>query len=267
VTLVSDNLLNAESVLFVHAHPDDETISTGGLIAEFVARGATITLVTATRGEQGEVVAGPLSGLAGTPELAEVRELELDAAATALGVHERFWLGQQPARTAGRNQRKYADSGMTWITTDLAGPADNVSADALVSAPLQEVTADVTALIHYLKPVLVISYDHGGGYGHPDHVRMHDAVLAACRETGVAFAEVTPTPADDVDWFALDKHLVTVTNALRCYATQLTVDGSSIVHSGGQRQPITASAGLRLRDRRGVHFPATALSQTPSNVG
>ncbi|WP_104100389.1 PIG-L family deacetylase [Cryobacterium sp. M96] len=257
------------TVLFVHAHPDDETIATGALIAEMAARGIRVSLLTATRGEQGEVVKGLLSGLAGTDALTRERERELARAAAALGIGlaDRFWLGTPPARAAGLAPRAYRDSGMTWIRPGLAGPADDIDGDALVRAPLAEVTADVAALIGRLRPALVISYDNGGGYGHPDHVRMHEAALAGSRAAGVAFAEVVQVGVDGAtsgagvagvagagagagaaEWFDLSAHLATVTAALRCHASQLTVDegGGHIVHSGGQREPIITVVGLRL---------------------
>ncbi|WP_233199217.1 PIG-L family deacetylase [Cryobacterium sp. M23] len=244
----------------MHAHPDDETIATGALIAEMAARGIRVSLLTATRGEQGEVVRGPLSVLEGTDALTRERERELACAAAALGIGfaDRFWLGTPPARAAGLAPRAYRDSGMTWIRPGLAGPADDIDGDALVRAPLAEVTADVAALIGQLRPALVISYDNGGGYGHPDHVRMHEAALAGSRAAGVAFAEVVQVGVDGAtsdargagaaEWFDLSAHLATVTAALRCHASQLTVDegGGHIVHSGGQREPIITASGLRL---------------------
>ena len=237
------------AVLLVHAHPDDETLTTGALAAELVARGTRVSLLTASRGERGEVVAGPLSGLEGTEELARVREDELDRAAEILGIADRFWLGQAPARAAGREQRSYRDSGMSWIREGLAGPATDVGADALSIAPLAEVTADVAALIEQLRPALVISYDHGGGYGHPDHVRMHEATLAACLAGQTPFAEIVLEPATDAEWLDLEAQRAVTTAALRCYRSQLTVtgDGMHLVHSGGQREEITTSIGLRAR--------------------
>lgn len=233
------------SVLFVHAHPDDETISTGALIAELVARGIRVTLLTATRGERGEVVAGPLTALEGTTELALERERELQRATDALGVAERFWLGQAPARAASWGRRRYRDSGMEWIRPGLAGPASDVDDDALVRAPLQEVVQDLRALMQHLTPSLVVSYDNGGGYGHPDHVRVHEATVQASQECGIRCAEIVAAPGTDVDWFDLEGRLATVTDALRQHASQLTVDGTDIVHSGGQREAITTSIGLR----------------------
>jgi len=235
------------SVLVVHAHPDDETISTGALIAELVERGIRVALLTATRGERGEVVAGPLSVLEGTDALSRERERELHGAVRALGISAHFWLGRSPARAESLAARHYLDSGMTWINPGLAGPATDVADDALVRAPLAEVTDDVGALIAHLQPSLVISYDHGGGYGHPDHVRVHDATRAAARSLNTPFAEIRQQADADGEWFDLERHLATVTAALRCHASQLTVEGIELVHSGGQREAITTSVGLRTR--------------------
>jgi len=235
------------SALFVHAHPDDETIGTGGLIAYLSSRGIRVTLVTATRGERGEVVAGPLSALVGTVALAEERERELKRASVTLGVNEGFWLGEAPARTHGQPERRYRDSGMEWIRPGLAGPAADSEADALARAPLNEVTADLVAVLQSVQPSLVISYDATGGYGHPDHVRVHDAALAASRSLAIPYAEIIHLPEADAEWFDLDSQRGTLVEALRCHASQLTVDGDDIVHSGGQRDPIRPSIGLRLR--------------------
>src|SRR6195952_6033504 len=76
------------TVLLLHAHPDDETLGTGALMARLVAEGVRVVLITGTRGERGEVVPGPLKHLEGTPELAEVRVAELAAAMAALRVSD-----------------------------------------------------------------------------------------------------------------------------------------------------------------------------------
>jgi N-acetyl-1-D-myo-inositol-2-amino-2-deoxy-alpha-D-glucopyranoside deacetylase len=282
------------SVLFVHAHPDDETITTGALIAELVARGTRVSLLTLTRGERGEVVPGvvvpgvavpgvavpgvavpgvAVPGAAGDPQgtdaLTREREAELRRAIVALGIAAHFWLGALPARAPGLAPRRYRDSGMRWLRPGVAGPALDNGVDgmdgvnsangvdgigdsaALTAAPLDDVTADIRALLETLRPDLVVSYDDEGGYGHPDHVRAHHAALAACRAGGVPFAEIVRAPGADVEWFDLEARRGTVTAALRCHATQLTVeltgDGGFIVHSGGQREAITTSIGLRAR--------------------
>src|ERR1700712_2147540 len=99
-----------ERVLFVHAHPDDETISTGGTIATLIDAGASVTVLTCTRGERGEVVPNELKHLEGSTALAAWRAGELAHAMTVLGVTAHRYLGANNARWAGRPSRLYRDS-------------------------------------------------------------------------------------------------------------------------------------------------------------
>jgi N-acetyl-1-D-myo-inositol-2-amino-2-deoxy-alpha-D-glucopyranoside deacetylase len=238
---------SARTVLLVHAHPDDETLATGALILELVARGIRVTLVTATRGERGEVVPA-LRDVIGADEraLARRREQELRCAGKRLGVSQAYLLGRAPARASRRPERRYEDSGMRWIRPGLAGPAPDVSPQALSAAPLEEVVDDLRSLIVTVEPELVISYDDNGGYGHPDHVRVRDAARRGAAGAGVAFAELVSEPKPDAEWLELGRHLPTLQEALRCHASQLTVDGEHVIHSGGQREPIVTSVALRL---------------------
>lgn len=235
-------------VLLVHAHPDDETIATGALIAELVDRGAEVGLITATRGERGEVVEGPLRRLVGTPELSAVRAAELRNALSILGVTWSVYLGRRPARAAGLPERDYQDSGMRWVEPGLAGPDEDVSPHSLSSADLAEIATDLAAGIAAHDPDLVITYDEGGGYGHPDHLVCYQATRLAMAGSArrllvvVTDEQVADASAERVDGSA---YLATVTAALRAHATQVRVDGADIVHSGGQREPILTSLLLR----------------------
>jgi N-acetyl-1-D-myo-inositol-2-amino-2-deoxy-alpha-D-glucopyranoside deacetylase len=248
-------------VLFVHAHPDDETISSGGLIAELTERGIRVVLATASLGEQGEVVPERAGTISAEPvALSRTRTRELQGALRILGVSESYLLGTPPARASGLAARRYRDSGMRWLKPGLAGPAADVPADALSIAPLTEVADDIAALISVVEPDLVISYDDSGGYGHPDHIRSRAAALLAASRAGIRFAELIDVQEidvqeidvqeedvqrPDVEWFELSSRLPTVQEALRQHASQLTVVGDHIIHSGGQREPIRPSIGLR----------------------
>ena len=131
-------------ILFVHAHPDDETSSTGATMAHYAQKGAEVYLITATRGELGEVTPPQLQHLeVGKPgctdngeALGEYRVGELNGALEALGVHHHLFLGQEPA-TAKGVPALYRDSGMAW------GPngkpiANPVSSDSSLTAqPLE----------------------------------------------------------------------------------------------------------------------------------
>ncbi len=236
----------AGSVLLVHAHPDDETLFSGGLILMLADAGIRVDLLTATRGERGEVVPA-LRGRVDDPEaLASIRVAELRRAATGLGVSHTWLLGEPPARAPGLPPRVYSDSGMRWVTPTIAGPLDNVPADALTAADPAQVAGDVLALIRRSAPDLVVSYDDDGGYGHPDHRAIGRAAFEASRDAGVPFAELVPDDATDAWVVDAADRLDRIREALRAHATQLTVHSDEVVHSGGQREPIRTSVGVRL---------------------
>jgi N-acetyl-1-D-myo-inositol-2-amino-2-deoxy-alpha-D-glucopyranoside deacetylase len=213
--------------------------------------GARVALVTCSRGEAGEIVAGVLPSDTSEAELAAVREREVRGSVAALGIDAHYWLGTPPARGAGADARAYRDSGMRWVRPGVAGPADTTDDRSLTAAPLAEVVADLAAALALEAPDLIISYDDAGGYGHPDHVRAREAALACAREAGVPFAELIEQPdVPGTTWYQLSRHRHAVLAALRSHRTQLTVavDGESLVHSGGQRQAVTTDIGLRLVD-------------------
>ena len=235
------------TVLFVHAHPDDETLSSGGLILWLVAQGVRVELLTATRGERGEVVPALRADIGDDPaRLTRVRLAELDGAVRVLGIAHSYYLGEPPARAEGCAPRSYSDSGMRWVTPTLAGPVDDAPPDALTRAPEADVVADLLALIEHVRPDLVVSYDDQGGYGHPDHRFIRAAAVRASRGAGVPFAELV-SPGEP-DAFVLDAtdRANQIADALREHATQLTVDGADVVHSGGQREAIAMSYGVRI---------------------
>lgn len=239
-------LSGVERVLFLHAHPDDETLATGALIAELVADGVEVGVLTATRGERGDVVAGVAEGL----DLVEWREGELSGALAVLGVHRHAFLGDPPAREPGRPRRRYTDSGMAWLTAGVAGPGPDAGPDALTAAPVSEAAADAAAYLEWFGADVLVSYDSFGGYGHPDHVACHHIAVAAARRTRVRFLEVVSASrlaaaGTDAETLTLPQRLPTVSAALGRYTSQLTVDGADVVHVGGQREPIETSATLR----------------------
>ncbi len=232
-------------ICFVHAHPDDETLATGALIAHLVREGHSVSVLTATRGEMGEVVPGPFSKLAGTPELEVRREKELAGALEVLGVSDNAFLGDSPARSDGLPERRYLDSGMRWVTKHVAGPADHADERSLCAAVEEDVVADISAYLRHVGAELAISYDADGGYGHPDHVAMHHLTQRAAQEVGIGFAVVTHDPGDDVRWYELNDLLPVVIHALSHHQTQLTVHGDTLTHSGGQPDEVKTSVGLK----------------------
>jgi N-acetyl-1-D-myo-inositol-2-amino-2-deoxy-alpha-D-glucopyranoside deacetylase len=162
-------------LLLVHAHPDDETLTTGGTMAHYAADPNTsVTLVTCTLGEQGEVIPPHLAELA--PErgdqLGGYRIGELAAACAALGVRDHRFLGG-PGR--------WRDSGMALAGHGIraATPAQlHPRALARPEAFDEQVDA-LVAVLAEVRPQVVVTYAADGGYGHPDHVRAHEITAAA----------------------------------------------------------------------------------------
>ena len=192
------------TVLFIHAHPDDESIMTGGTMAALAARGASVVLVTATRGEGGEVIGETHAHLFGDrPGLAEHRERELAEATSALGVSDSYFLGEE--RTVAGTQlppRRFEDSGMEWGADGHAVAPAHMPPEALCSATVSEVADYVGAAIRQVRPDLVVTYGPGGGYGHPDHVRCYEATQVALTRLGagappIVYAEVPPEVSID----------------------------------------------------------------------
>lgn len=185
-------------LLFVHAHPDDETLATGVAILHHVARGDDVHVLTCTMGEEGEVIPPELAhleGAAGDP-LAAHRRGELAGAVSVLGVTHHY-LG---ALTDG-DEPAYRDSGMV-------GSAAFEHPRAFAGTDFLEVATLMQTTIREIAPDVVVTYDSEGGYGHPDHIRVHDAVRAALAEDPSAptlFVTLTPRSwaVEDREWLAM----------------------------------------------------------------
>ncbi|MFT4232636.1 MAG: PIG-L family deacetylase [Leucobacter sp.] len=184
-------------VMFVHAHPDDETICTGGTLAALVEAGREPLLVTLTRGEQGEVVAGPLEALVAAHGLAVVRQNELRTALGMLGIERHAFLGVEPARAEGLSPAIYEDSGMQWGEDGRAIPDPAAGPDALTSAPAVEPLNDLLAAAYLSGAQGIVSYDDGGGYGHPDHMLAHRLSRAVAQALELPFWEIVPARTGD----------------------------------------------------------------------
>ncbi|RZS44342.1 N-acetyl-1-D-myo-inositol-2-amino-2-deoxy-alpha-D-glucopyranoside deacetylase [Herbihabitans rhizosphaerae] len=156
-------------LLLVHAHPDDESLTTGGTIARYAAAGAHVSLVTCTLGEEGEIIPDSLAQLASaaSDQLGGYRVGELRQACEALGVADHRYLGG-----IGR----WRDSGM-------AGTATNEHPRAFVAGDLAEQALALREVLDQVRPQVVVTYGPDGGYGHPDHVRAHEITMAATAES------------------------------------------------------------------------------------
>jgi mycothiol conjugate amidase Mca len=144
------------TLMVVHAHPDDESISTGGVLARYADEGVRTVLVTCTGGEVGEIADRALA----TPDtLAEVRRRELERACEILRVGRLHLLG-------------YRDSGMM-------GTPDNEHSSSFYQASPAEATARLVTLVRRHRPQVLVTYDERGFYGHPDHIKAHQITVAA----------------------------------------------------------------------------------------
>lgn len=150
---------NDRRILFVHAHPDDESIGTGATMAKYAAEGAHVCLVTCTLGEEGEVIPDELRHLASDKEdrLGEFRIGELAEACAALGVADHRFLG---------GTGRWRDSGM------MGAPA-NDHPDCFWRADVDAAAALLVEIIREVRPQAIVSYDDNGYYGHPDHIQAH----------------------------------------------------------------------------------------------
>ena len=266
-------------LLFVHAHPDDETLTTGGTIAHYVRRGADVRVVTCTLGEEGEVIGEMYAQLAvdHADQLGGYRIAELTAALAALGVEEPRFLGG-----AGH----WRDSGMAGT------PARHHP--RFVDADMAEAGGLLAAILDEFRPHVVVTYDPDGGYGHPDHIQTHRVTTAAveCAQwrvprsywtvmsksgMGDAFAAARDVPekwlrvsVDDVPFLYPDDRIDAVVDvshsleakvaAMRAHATQISVapHGQSCALSNNIATPIPAEEHYVLasgdpgpRDERG----------------
>ena len=162
----------AKRLLLVHAHPDDESLQTGHVIADAISRGAEVSLITLTRGERGRAKLEELKSLEANPSaMGAFRAGELKNAMAALGVTNYKFAGT----------RAYVDSGMR--IGNLGVPTTPLKLDqmslAAVSTPV--VADDIFQTMVSFKPDAVITYNSKGGYGHPDHKKAHDATAMAMR--------------------------------------------------------------------------------------
>ena len=169
--------------LFVHAHPDDETINNGATMAKMVTEGVEVTLITCTRGEEGEVLVPELAHLASSADdkLGEHRVIELANAMKELGVTDHRFLGS------------YRDSGMM-------GTPQNDHPNCFWNADVEAAATELAKVIDEIKPQVMVTYDENGGYGHPDHIQAHRVAMRA--------AEISVWNIQKIYWNIMPKSVV-----------------------------------------------------------
>lgn len=255
-------------LLLLHAHPDDETIMTGGTIARYLAEGVDVRVLTFTLGEEGEVIGDEWAQLAadgGADQLGGYRIAELTRALAELSPSDRPALRPWFLGGAGH----WRDSGM-------AGTPSADHPRALAQASFDAVVSSVADALTGFDPQVVVTYDSAGTYGHPDHRTVHAASVAAldlvAQSTGLRpkvyesitehsslhrglsgadrvpdgwrmpYPDELPSYPDDQVTAALDVSSVhrRKVAALAAHATQVTVapSGTEYALSNGILQPI-----------------------------
>ncbi|MGH3715799.1 MAG: N-acetyl-1-D-myo-inositol-2-amino-2-deoxy-alpha-D-glucopyranoside deacetylase [Micromonosporaceae bacterium] len=182
------------SIIFVHAHPDDEAIGTGATMAHYAAAGARVTLVTCTLGEEGEIHVPELAELAAdrADQLGGYRIREWHAACDALGVTDRHFLG-----AAGR----YRDSGMM-------GTPPNEHPRAFWGADLDVAAGHLVTVLREVRPQVLVTYDPNGFYGHPDHIQAHRVATRAVELAASESGDGEPWQVAKVYWTAVPRSVL-----------------------------------------------------------
>ena len=177
-------------MLLVHAHPDDETINNGVTMAKYAKDGAQVTLVTCTRGEEGEVLVAELASLASGKDdkLGQHREVELKDAMAHLGIADFRFLGAP--------NKKWRDSGMM-------GMPQNDRTDVFWQSDLDESANELVKIILEIKPQVLITYDEFGGYGHPDHIKAHRVAMRAAE-----IAETKGWKIEKIYWNTMPRSVI-----------------------------------------------------------
>jgi len=152
------------TLLTIHAHPDDESISTGGVMARYRAQGLRVVCLTSNLGEHGEIVVPELDTPENHARLAEIRAEELAEALRRLDGIESRLLG-------------YEDSGMM-------GTPDNDDPASFWQADLDEAIGRTVRVVREVQPDVIVGYNDFGGYGHPDHIRAAQVAKAAFDRAG-----------------------------------------------------------------------------------
>jgi LmbE family N-acetylglucosaminyl deacetylase len=221
------------SLIFVGAHPDDESFGPGGTLAHYAAAGAKVYYACATRGEVGEASAEHLAGHASTGDM---RWSEMVCAGKALGLTDVMHLG-------------YRDSGMP-------GSPDNTAAGALAAAPLDEVTGRVVKVLRELRPQVVMTFDPIGGYRHPDHIAIHRATNKAFLAAGDAAQYPETGPA----YHPQKLYYVVFPQGLLKLATRL------MPLIGRDPRKFGTNHDIDLVDLTGVEFPINAVIKLGSQA-
>jgi LmbE family N-acetylglucosaminyl deacetylase len=230
------------TVVFFHAHPDDESIATGGTMAKLAAAGHRVVLVTATKGEHGEVAEGFLSP---GEALWERRVKETEASARALGVARGEFLG-------------YVDSGMI-------GTPENDAPDCFWQADVEEAAERLAQILREESADVLTVYDDNGNYGHPDHIQVHRVGVRAAELAGVERVYESTVDRDYFQELMSRAEELGVPDFAEDSDTEGVVDGDGQIEMGKPAALITTRVDVRDfldAKRRSMQAHASQIAET-----
>lgn len=169
--------LNARRLLLVHAHPDDESLFTGHVIAERLMAGGEVYVLTLTRGERGKMKLEELKALEGN-----LGSMGAFRAGELRGALNEFKKAGGKLEHSFAGTRKFLDSGMRINAMGKPTKKHRVDEMALAAAGTAVIAEDIRKVIKEFKPDAVITYNSKGGFGHPDHKMAHQATAMAIRQ-------------------------------------------------------------------------------------
>ena len=248
---------NPKRLLVVHAHPDDESLFTGHIIANAVTTGAEVMVLTLTRGERGRMKLEELKSLDGNlPSMGAFRAGELRNALAALGV--------QHFKFAGT--RAYLDSGFRLNAFGKPTKVKNLDELSLSAVHVAVIADDIYIAIKDFKPDAVVTYNRKGGFGHPDHKMAHEGTAMALRRIAKENSRKAPEfwtiteKGERADVLIGSAKTATIKkDALSAHASQVSVGPESYSIAAGKEVRYEEQEGLRRASIRPMRWLKPAL--------
>ncbi len=248
---------NPKRLLVVHAHPDDESLFTGHVLASSVAAGAEVMVLTLTRGERGHVKLEELKSLEGNlPSMGAFRANELRNALAALGVTNFKFAGT----------RAYLDSGFRLRSFGKPAKVKNLDELSLSAVNVAVIADDIYTTIKDFKPDAVVTYNRKGGFGHPDHKMAHEGTAMALRRIAKENNRKTPefwTIAEKGEradvLIGNAKTALLKKEALSAHASQVSVGAESYSIAAGKEVRYDEQEGLKRASIRPLRWLKPAL--------
>lgn len=246
------------TVVAVHAHPDDETLATGLALAHHALAGSEVHVITATLGEEGEVITPELAHLEGTEALGPHRHRELSAAMRTMGVHHEY-LGAAHVHEGDGDGAKFAAP--RWRDSGMAGSRAAQHPRAFAAADLDEAAEILASRLREIKPDALITYDPQGGYRHPDHIQTHRVSVAALRLLDPEIRARMYVAATPLSWAEEDRDWL---------RDNVPVDSGLSVASQDEAHPPSVApdenVNVQIVDREAQVLRVAALRHHPTQV-